>query len=100
MKTIKELRKEINKIDQDILCILNRRGKLVQQIGLEKMKANINIYIPEHEAQKLENLKSLNNGPYSSQMIEDIYMEIFKSSRVLQICGITNLHASSSLYKI
>jgi chorismate mutase len=43
MKNISELRKEINKIDKDIIALIAKRYRVVKKIGEQKKKNNLNI---------------------------------------------------------
>lgn len=92
MKKIQQLRNEITALDTQLLNLLNARGQLAQQIGLEKIKANENILVPQREEQIIEQLKIQNKGPCTPQMIEDIYLILFKISRKLQENIIKNIN--------
>lgn len=84
MEKLQKLRDEITTLDVQLLKILNKRGILSQQIGKEKIRLNEPILVPQREAQILGQIKKLNTGPYTPQMVEDIYSLIFKISRELQ----------------
>ena len=43
------LRKEIDKIDQELLERLNKRVKLAQQVGHYKLKRGMEVYVPSRE---------------------------------------------------
>ncbi|EJR91189.1 chorismate mutase [Bacillus cereus VD196] len=84
MNNIQILRRAITDLDRELLGILNKRGQIVRKIGTEKKKLNLNIYDSKREDELLTKLKDSNNGPYSSQMIEEIFKCIFKFSKDLQ----------------
>ncbi|QWI73096.1 chorismate mutase (plasmid) [Bacillus mycoides] len=85
MDNLKILRKEVAEVDKQILRILNKRGQLVQKIGDEKNKLNLKVFDSKREMEILAELKLSNEGPYSSQMIESIFKNIFKMSKNLQM---------------
>ncbi|WP_086303895.1 prephenate dehydratase [Campylobacter devanensis] len=83
--SIDELRVGIDKIDNEILGLLNQRMEFVKKIGELKVGSNAPIYRPERERAILERLKSLPNNTLSSKAIEAIYLEIFAVSRNLEL---------------
>ncbi|MED2762577.1 chorismate mutase [Bacillus thuringiensis] len=84
MRKIQKLGAEITLLDVELLKFLNKRGILSQQIGKEKIRLNNPILVPQRGTQILEQIKKLNTGPYTPQMIEDVYRLIFKIRRELQ----------------
>ncbi len=81
---LKELREKIDKLDDEILKLLNERMKIVKKVGELKNKTHAPIYRPEREIEILERLKSKNTGPLSDSAIEAIFLEIFAVSRNLE----------------
>jgi chorismate mutase/prephenate dehydratase len=81
---IKKLRKEINKIDNEILKLLNRRAKVAIEIGKTKKKKGILPYRPARERDVINLLTKKNKGPLSSQALQNIYREIMSASVNLQ----------------
>jgi chorismate mutase/prephenate dehydratase len=81
------LRGEIDAADGDILRLLNRRALLSLEVG--KVKASSGegkrqIFDPARERQVLDNLGNWNKGPLPRRHLENIWREIFSSSRALQ----------------
>lgn len=85
MNNLQILRKEVTELDKKILQILNKRGKIVQKIGVEKNKLNLKVCDLKREKELLAELKLSNEGPYSPQMVEGIFENIFKYSKELQM---------------
>jgi len=83
-KDLEKLRKEIDKIDDEILRLLNKRGKLVREVGKLKVKEKISYFDPTRQAKILERLKEKNKGPYPYKAIENIFKEIFSASIALE----------------
>lgn len=78
------LRDGIDRLDDELLRILNERMELVHQIGVIKNTSGAPIYRPEREKEIISRLKSLNNGKLNSAAIEAVYLEIFAISRNLE----------------
>lgn len=77
-------RNRIDRIDQDILKLLSRRGKEVQAIGRIKSEQQAAFHVPEREAVILKGLKAKNRGPYGKDAIEGIFREIMSASLALE----------------
>lgn len=84
MDEIKKLREEIDRIDDRILTLLNRRAKLAIRIGKIKKKSLLQTYAPERERAIIERLISKNKGPFPNSALKFIYREIFSVSRSLE----------------
>jgi chorismate mutase/prephenate dehydratase len=85
MKKIGDLRKEIDKIDDEILKLLNERMEFVKEIGILKHTSGTSIYRPDREKEILDRLKKLSNGSVRNGAIEAIYSEIFAVSRNIEL---------------
>ena len=84
---LKKLRNEIDKIDNQILNLLNERMKIVKKVGELKNNSNAPVYRPEREKEIIERLTSLSkkqNGILNKEEIEAIFLEIFAISRALE----------------
>ena len=46
---LKKLREEIDKIDDEILDLLDKRMSIVKEVGELKLKSNVAIYHPKRE---------------------------------------------------
>ncbi len=79
---IDERRKEIDRIDKEILALLNKRAKEALQIA--KLKKGKGIYSPERERKILNFLISHNRGPLQNDAIREIFSTIINLSRSLQ----------------
>jgi len=81
---IEELRNKIDKIDNKILSILNKRMGLVHDVGLIKKKNQEPIYRPEREKEIISKLKQASKGKMDKDAITAIFQEIFAVSRNLE----------------
>lgn len=75
---------EINKIDKEIVHLLEERFNLVVEIGKYKKENNIPIYDEEREKIVISNcINHLNNKEFSKQIV-NIYKQIINSSKELE----------------
>lgn len=84
MDNVEKLRKEIDKIDDEILSLLNRRSQIVLDIAHVKRNENAKFYSPERERQILERLITHNQGPFPNETLKVIYREILSASLSLE----------------
>tara|TARA_B100001248_G_C27352806_1_gene442226 strand:+ start:146 stop:1225 length:1080 start_codon:yes stop_codon:yes gene_type:complete len=83
---IKNIRKNIDLIDSDIVDLLNKRAKEAVNISKEKQKSDNsdNFYNAEREAQVIRRIKELNKGPLTDKEISSIYQEIMSACLSLE----------------
>jgi chorismate mutase/prephenate dehydratase len=80
-----ELRGKIDSIDNELLKLINNRMSFVKQIGEFKNKKQESIYRPDREQSILKRLHANSDGALSSKDIDAIFMEIFATSRSLEL---------------
>jgi chorismate mutase/prephenate dehydratase len=85
-KDIQHYRKEIDRLDDEILRLLNERSKNVIEIGKLKKQsdAGANLHTPGREAQIVERLMRRNQGPFPNEAIRSVYREIMSASLSLE----------------
>jgi chorismate mutase/prephenate dehydratase len=81
---LKELREEIDRLDDEILSILNRRAQAVMEVGKIKSEQNMRFYVPEREVEILRRLSAANQGPFPNDALKAIYREIISASLSLE----------------
>ena len=81
---LSEHRQEIDRIDAQIIKLLNERTRHVLGIGEIKRKAGEEIYAPHRERQVLQRICKLNPGPITNDSIRAIYREIMSSALALE----------------
>ena len=77
-------RTEINKIDKEIVRLLEKRFNIVNEIGNYKRKQGLSIYDEPREKQVVESCISYLENKEYSKFIDDIYFQIMKCSKDLQ----------------
>ena len=81
---MEDLRECINQLDSKLLELLNERAKYVKEIGIIKQKKNLDVEVPEREAELLKKLTDTNNGPLTNEMVTRIFQEIIDTLKILQ----------------
>ncbi len=81
---LKKIRNEIDRIDKKLVGLINRRTKLALDIGKEKRKKGVEVFVPDREREVYENVERENHGPLSGEAVEAIYREIMSATRSLQ----------------
>jgi len=81
---LQKLRKQIDKIDEQIIKALNRRSEITLCIRKLKKKLGKGIYSPEREREVLNRLNCINLGPLPADALEAIYREIMSSALALE----------------
>jgi chorismate mutase/prephenate dehydratase len=81
---LKELRAEIDRLDDEILSLLNRRAQAVIEVGRIKSERNLRFYVPEREVEILRRLCAANRGPFPNDALKAIYREIISASLALE----------------
>lgn len=81
---LQEYRDEIVGINEQILDLLSKRGKIAQKIGEEKRKQVTMVYDPQREKEMINQLLDKNEGPFNDNVIKQLFKEIFKASTDLQ----------------
>lgn len=83
MPDLRDLRKKIDRLDREIMELLNSRSDLAKNIWKVKSKSGKPVYDPNREAAILKKLKKLNkNLPEKS--LEAIFKEVFSATRAAE----------------
>ncbi|HBV67053.1 MAG TPA: chorismate mutase [Clostridiales bacterium] len=75
---------EINRIDREIVLLLEKRFDFVAKIGKFKKENNLPVYDPEREKIVISNCISYLNNKEYSKAIKDVYRQIMDSSKELE----------------
>jgi chorismate mutase len=85
--SLQSLREEIDRIDEVIVRLLDRRARCAFAIGRIKKELGRAIYEPEREAVVIGRVKALNatlGGPLDEQAIGRLYERIMDEARRIQ----------------
>jgi chorismate mutase/prephenate dehydratase len=83
-KSLPELRKQIDSIDDQILDLLNRRAGVVIEVGKTKTGQSQEFYVPSREMAIYERLTAHNPGPFPAEAIRRVFREIISASLSLE----------------
>jgi chorismate mutase / prephenate dehydratase len=83
---IQHYRKEIDRLDDELLRLLNERSKFVIEIGKLKKQTDqdANLHTPRREAEIVNRLMAQNKGPFPNEAIRPVYREIMSASLSLE----------------
>ncbi len=84
MKTLPELRQEIDTLDEQLLELFNARASVALQVGEAKKQINLPIFAPEREAQIIAKMTAKNNGPLTNEQIQALFNLVITSCRNLE----------------
>src|SRR6516162_7693020 len=86
-KSLRDLRLQIDKLDLQILELINKRASAAGEIGKIKNDHGEEVFSPAREEEVLQNVLQLNEkykGPLDAGTIRAIFREIMSGSRALQ----------------
>lgn len=83
-KSLESLRKEIDRIDEDLVRLLSRRMAVAAQIGEEKRREHGPLTDAEREEAVLAHVAALNEGPISDDAVKAIYRLIMSAAVAVQ----------------
>jgi len=83
---LQRYRKEIDRLDDELLRLLNERSKFVIEIGKLKKQndQDANLHTPRREAEIVNRLMAQNKGPFPNEAIRPVYREIMSASLSLE----------------
>jgi chorismate mutase/prephenate dehydratase len=82
--SIPALRRQIDRIDDQLLGLLNRRAGIALAIARQKARTNSVVYAPGREKGVLTRLMRGNHGPLGERAVRSIFREIISASRGLE----------------
>jgi chorismate mutase / prephenate dehydratase len=83
-KNLRDLRAQIDKLDLQILDLVNKRASIAGQIGRLKNDSSAEPFAPAREEEVFKHVLDQNKGPLDNETIRAIYREIISGSRALQ----------------
>ena len=81
---LKRLRKEIDNIDEKILDLLEKRMKIVYEVGELKQELEISVEDLNRENEIIQRLTSHSSGELTEKQLIRIFSSVFKSSKQIQ----------------
>jgi chorismate mutase len=84
LEALARYRDEIDALDLELLELLNRRTKVVEEIGQVKEAVNLPVYEPKREDDVYRNVTEHNGGPLTADALKRIFERIIDEMRSLQ----------------
>jgi chorismate mutase / prephenate dehydratase len=82
--TLKELRREIDAVDDRLMSALNERARLVIEVGRLKTGEKRDFHVPSREREIYERLTALNPGPFPNEGLRSVFREIISASLAME----------------
>ena len=79
-----ELRDQIDRLDEQIVRLLNERAICALQVGSLKSSAGMETYQPEREIAVLQHARDTNGGPLGADAITRLFERIIDENRRLE----------------
>jgi chorismate mutase len=77
-------RKEIDRIDEKLVELLNERSKCAIEIGRLKRALGLPVYSPSRESDVIKHVTRLNGGPLEPEAIRRLFERIIDESRSIE----------------
>lgn len=85
MRTLDELRRDIDRVDEVLVRLLNERARCVCEVGLLKKAQGGDVYQPDREKQVIEHVRSVAaEGPLGADAIARLFERIIDEARSLE----------------
>ncbi|MEI6057242.1 MAG: chorismate mutase, partial [Lentisphaerota bacterium] len=94
-----ELRKEIDRLDDSVLELIDRRYELVKKVGVIKQTSSLGVFVPEREKAIIDRLSKKAGENLPIEAIVSIYREIISGARLIEH-PITVVHLKGDLLSI
>ncbi|WP_165250068.1 prephenate dehydratase [Paludisphaera soli] len=82
--SLASLRSEIDRLDKDLVAILNRRAEIAVQIGKVKSSNGLEVFSAAREEEVLAKVLGASHGPLPQDTLRLIFRELMSGTRALQ----------------
>jgi len=83
-RSIEDLRRDIDAMDERLLALLNHRARLALEIGALKKQQALPVVDPRREAEVIRNVTERNLGPLSSDAVRRFFEGLLEAMRAVQ----------------
>ena len=84
MKSLSTLRKRIDRVDRELLSLLNQRARLALRVGKLKRANKVAVFDRRREQAVLRRIARANRGPLSRTAVQSVFREVLRASRRLE----------------
>ena len=82
--SIEDWRDEIDRLDEELVRLLNERSKCAIEIGRIKRELGQPVYTPSREKQVIEHVMQINPGPLDAEAMQRLFERIIDESRRIE----------------
>ena len=83
--TLEDLRRDIDRVDEVLVRLLNERARCVCEVGRLKKEQGLEVYSPEREKEVLAHVRSVAaEGPLGSEAVARLFERIIDEARRLE----------------
>ena len=83
-QNLPELRIQIDKLDRELLALLNQRARVAEEVGEVKRREGSPFFRPDRVAAVIEKIQQANTGPLKNEHVEAIWREIMSACLALE----------------
>jgi chorismate mutase len=84
VEKLAECRRIIDRIDAQLVALLNERTRIVEVIGQVKREFSMPVYEPKREDEVFRNVMENNHGPLPPEAVKRIFERVVDEMRTLQ----------------
>jgi chorismate mutase len=81
IKQLEKRRSEIDRLDAELVRLLNRRATIACELGVIKVAAGLPAYDARRESQVLARIRAKNGGPLEPESVTRIFRRIILETR-------------------
>jgi chorismate mutase len=81
---IEDWRDEIDRVDEKLVELLNRRAQCAIEIGRIKRERGLPVYSPEREQEVVRHVARIASGPLEAEAVRRLFERIIDESRSLE----------------
>src|ERR1700682_584225 len=83
--TLDDLRRDIDRVDEVLVRLLNERARCVCEVGRLKKEGGLDVYQPEREKEVLAHVRSIAaEGPLGAEAVARLFERIIDEARRLE----------------
>jgi chorismate mutase len=84
LEKLAECRRVIDRIDAQLVALLNERARAVEVIGQIKQECSMPVYEPKREDEVYRNVLENNHGPLEPEALKRVFERVVDEMRTLQ----------------
>jgi chorismate mutase-like protein len=83
--TLEDLRRDIDRVDEVLVRLLNERARCVCEVGRLKKVQGVEVYQPDREKEVLDHVRSIaKEGPLGAEAVARLFERIIDEARRLE----------------